>query len=121
MAKRNWNVNSMDLAGLLELREEIDRAVRSRIESEQGALQARLDELSSLQDRRSAKSAGDETQRTSRRASGKPNPLKGRKVTPKYRGPEGQTWSGRGLAPRWLTELERKGKKREGFLIEAEK
>ena len=34
-----------------------------------------------------------------------------------YRGPNGETWSGRGLAPRWLAELERKGKNRDSYLI----
>src|SRR2546421_1961192 len=28
--------------------------------------------------------------------------LKGRKVRPKYRGPSGETWAGRGAKPRWL-------------------
>jgi DNA-binding protein H-NS len=28
--------------------------------------------------------------------------LKGRKVPPKYRGPSGETWAGRGAKPRWL-------------------
>ena len=28
--------------------------------------------------------------------------LKGRKVPPKYRGPSGETWAGRGARPRWL-------------------
>lgn len=37
----------------------------------------------------------------------------------KYRNPEtGQTWSGRGKAPRWLTEAEAEGKSRDEFLIQ---
>ena len=36
----------------------------------------------------------------------------------KYRGPEGQTWSGRGTAPKWLNELLLDGKTREDFLID---
>ena len=28
--------------------------------------------------------------------------LKGKKVPPKYRGPSGETWAGRGARPRWL-------------------
>src|ERR1700756_3454184 len=28
--------------------------------------------------------------------------LKGMKVPPKYRGPSGETWAGRGARPRWL-------------------
>lgn len=39
-------------------------------------------------------------------------------VKPKYRNPEtGDTWSGRGKAPRWLTHEESKGATREQFLI----
>ena len=40
-------------------------------------------------------------------------------VAPKYRGAEGQTWSGRGLTPRWMTTLIEQGKKKEDFLIVA--
>ena len=35
----------------------------------------------------------------------------------KYRGAEGQMWSGRGIAPKWLNELLMGGKTRENFLI----
>src|SRR5215217_3282169 len=30
----------------------------------------------------------------------------GKMVQPKYRGPNGETWSGRGIPPKWLTALE---------------
>ena len=35
----------------------------------------------------------------------------------KYRGPEGQTWTGHGTAPRWLNDLVAAGQTREDFLI----
>ena len=35
----------------------------------------------------------------------------------KYRGPEGQQWTGKGTAPRWLNDLVAGGKTREDFLI----
>lgn len=39
-------------------------------------------------------------------------------VAPKYRHPEsGDTWTGRGRAPRWLAAAERAGASREQFLI----
>ncbi len=44
-------------------------------------------------------------------------PRKGSKVAAKYRGPSGETWSGRGLTPVWLRSLVKQGKKAEGFLI----
>jgi len=36
---------------------------------------------------------------------GRGSVLKGRKVPPKYRGPSGETWAGRGAKPRWLVGL----------------
>ena len=38
-------------------------------------------------------------------------------VPPKFRGPDGQTWSGRGLMPRWLSALVAEGQPRENFAI----
>ena len=38
-------------------------------------------------------------------------------VTAKYRGPNGEAWSGRGLTPRWLAALVIQGKKKEEFAI----
>lgn len=69
------------------------------------------------------------TQRKSRKVKGqspveKPVKVKavkakasGKAVEPKYIGPEGQTWSGRGLSPKWLAVLVEQGAKREDFLI----
>ena len=40
-------------------------------------------------------------------------------VAAKYRGPEGQSWSGRGLTPRWMTALIAQGRTKEEFTIGA--
>ncbi|MDD3935669.1 H-NS histone family protein [Rhodoferax sp.] len=42
--------------------------------------------------------------------SGNPAPAK-------YRGPNGETWSGRGLMPRWLAALVAQGQSKEAFAI----
>ena len=39
------------------------------------------------------------------------------KVQVKYRDPSGNTWTGRGNAPKWLVEFERNGGKREELLV----
>ena len=44
--------------------------------------------------------------------------MKGRKVAAKYRGPDGETWAGRGAMPRWMAAAVKEGKKREDFLID---
>jgi DNA-binding protein H-NS len=44
--------------------------------------------------------------------------MKGKKVAPKYRGPNGETWAGRGAQPVWLREALKKGRKLESFSVE---
>lgn len=43
---------------------------------------------------------------------------KGTKLKAKYVGPEGETWSGRGLRPRWLAELVARGHAADAFLVQ---
>jgi DNA-binding protein H-NS len=40
-------------------------------------------------------------------------------VAAKYRGPNGETWSGRGLTPKWLTALLAQGQSKEAFAIQS--
>ena len=48
--------------------------------------------------------------RKSRRDAGQPLPVK-------FRGPNGETWSGRGISPKWLRELEEEGRNKEEFRV----
>ena len=50
---------------------------------------------------------------TSKRSS----KLAGVKVEPKYRNADGQTWTGRGVAPKWMTEAIAAGRRKDDFLI----
>ena len=38
-------------------------------------------------------------------------------VAAKYRGPNGETWSGRGLTPKWLAALVAQGQSKESFAV----
>ena len=38
-------------------------------------------------------------------------------VAAKYRGPNGESWSGRGLMPKWLSALVAKGQSKESFSV----
>jgi DNA-binding protein H-NS len=55
--------------------------------------------------------------KTAKPAKDKAKPAKTRKpVAVKYRNPEtGETWTGRGKAPKWLAAMEAAGRKREEF------
>ncbi len=100
MAKTN--LASMSVDALLRLRDEIGGVLsRKAVELRQ--------QLSLLGSGGSAPAA----------RKGKRGPRKGKKVAPKYRGPAGETWSGRGLRPRWLTAAIKQGHKLDDFLIGA--
>jgi DNA-binding protein H-NS len=98
MAK--MNLTSMSVDALLTLRDDIGKML-SRKANE---LKRQLSRLAS-----GATSRGSAPRRR--------GPKKGRKVPPKYRGPRGETWSGRGLRPRWLTAALKSGHKVDDFLI----
>lgn len=46
-----------------------------------------------------------------------PRADKGATAAPKYQGPNGELWSGRGQPPKWMKPLLAAGKKKEDFLI----
>jgi len=122
MVKRVFKFGKMPLSDLVQLRSEIETALNARIAIEREELQSKIAALSALEggSRRAAKVIGKRKKgrgNGAKPAARKPHPLKGRVAAPKYRGPGGETWAGRGLSPRWLTALEKKGKKREQFLI----
>ena len=98
MAKQS--LASMNVDALFKLRDDVAKALSEKAKD----LKRQLDRLA---DRRST----DNRVRATRRS------VKGRKVAPKYRGPEGATWAGRGARPRWMQEAMKAGKKPEDFLI----
>jgi DNA-binding protein H-NS len=127
MARQQLKLDAMSLAELRQLRDEVQTALSGKIQMERQELQEKLGELARLvvgpvalvtsgiaNDRKNR--GRKRVSRQSPEANGKSR-LAGRKIEPKYRGPNGETWAGRGQAPRWLTELEASGSSRESFLI----
>jgi DNA-binding protein H-NS len=97
------NLSTMDVQSLMDLRKRVDaRLLECRAEMEK-----QLQEMDRTID-------GARITRGESRVS----VLKGRKVPPKYRGPSGETWAGRGARPRWLVDAMKGGKKLADFLID---
>jgi DNA-binding protein H-NS len=97
------SLSGMDIQSLMDLRKRVDERLlecRADIETQL----ARLD-----------RSIGGETIGLTK---GRVSSLRGRKVPPKYRGPSGETWAGRGAKPRWLVAAVKDGKKLDDFLID---
>ena len=100
---RPSKLSAMSVKDLLDLRSQIERHLTER----KADLEKRLTRL------------GEFMHGAARRVSSAVrSPLKGRKVPIKYRGPErGQTWTGRGVHPRWLAALLKQGHKLEEYAI----
>jgi DNA-binding protein H-NS len=97
------NLSNMTVDSLMELRQRVDKALLER-RAEMEKQLARMD----------AVPAGERDGRRRRGTSA----LRGRKIAPKYRGPSGETWAGRGAKPRWLVTAVKEGKKLDDFLID---
>ena len=96
------SLRGMNVDALLTLRDEIDK----RLGEKRSELEKQLSRL------------GAEGGTSSRGGGDRRSAMKGRKVPPKYRGPGGETWAGRGARPRWLAALLKQGRKIEDFAID---
>jgi DNA-binding protein H-NS len=94
------NLSGMSVEGLMDLRERVDEMLHGR----RAELQQQLERMGVVGGARVGR--------------GGASVLKGRKVPPKYRGPSGETWAGRGAKPRWLVAAIKGGKKLDDFLID---
>jgi DNA-binding protein H-NS len=97
------NLTGLDFDSLMTLRNQVDEALTGY----RSTLERQLEALGS-----SVASFGGNV------ARGGWSAMKGKKVPPKYRSPEGDTWAGRGAKPRWLVAAIKEGKKLEDFAIE---
>ena len=99
----NVNLSGMTAEALMDLRKRVDEMLHRR----RAELEKQLERFAVVGGARVVRGGG--------------SALKGRKVPPKYRGPSGDTWAGRGARPRWLVAAIKGGKKLDDFLIEARK
>jgi DNA-binding protein H-NS len=98
---------TLTLTELLRARDEINDNYTRKIEAEKTAtiseMETRFQELGiSLED--------VIAKRNQKRPPKQPSP-------PKYISPDGKTWSGRGIPPKWIQEIEKNGLSREEYRI----
>jgi DNA-binding protein H-NS len=96
-------LKTMSIGKLRDLRSKVESAIGAKVAERRRELESELSKLMRVDGK------GGKTGKGGRRGS----------VAPKYRNPENsaETWSGRGLPPRWMTAQIKAGKKREDFLI----
>jgi DNA-binding protein H-NS len=100
------NLKNMDVGALLKLRSDVEKALDDRGRDLQRQIALLGGEVGKRRDRPAGK-------------PGRTSAMNGVKVAPKYRGPNGETWAGRGATPRWLSALINEGHSVEEFLIGA--
>ena len=117
----NIDLDKIDLATLKKLADSASEKFHKRKKNERKDMVARWlaeaaavgysasDVMSEMRGGRSA--AGGAKRGRAPRAD------KGATAAPKYKGPNGELWSGRGQAPKWMKPLLANGKKKEDFLI----
>ena len=96
-------LTSMTIVKLVELRDEITEHLAKRRKE----LEQQISHLDSFAP------GGKRVSGTGGRRSS----MRGVKVAPKYRGPKGETWAGRGVYPRWLAALLKEKHKIEEYAI----
>lgn len=101
--KETVELQDMDVDALLALRAEIDVELDERADQLRKQLQAL--------------GVGDGAKRGRPAKSGRGSALKGVKVPPRYVGPNGETWAGRGARPKWLAALLDEGHSIEEFAV----
>ena len=94
------SLSGMTVEALMDLRKRVDGTLHSR----RAELEKQLERIAVVGGARVVRGGG--------------SALKGKKVPPKYRGPSGETWAGRGARPRWLVAAIKGGKKLDDFLID---
>lgn len=111
MATRLPNIDGLSLTDLNELQVRVSKAIQAKKENAKVETLQKLKALAVSEgyslDELLGKGPAGRRQRSD----------KGVKLRPKYMGPNGETYTGRGPTPKWLRSLERKGEKREKFLV----
>jgi len=103
MQMKKSSLSTLSNEALCKLRDEIAALLSSRAEE----LQKELNRLT----------AGAMSHRAETNGRAIVSKAKRKRVAPKYRGPAGETWCGRGKKPRWLAGALNEGKNLEDFLI----
>src|SRR5262249_31202837 len=92
----------MSIEGLMDLRRQVDEML--------------LDQRARMEEQWEKREGPIAVFRGQRIVRGRGSKWKEKKVPPKYRGPSGETWAGRGAKPRWLVAAVKGGKKLDDFL-----
>lgn len=120
------------MSNLIEIQSQIEKLQKQAIEIKAREFDKTVQEIRAkmdafgitLKDLQSAKGWGKgkaiKSTGLKKRVKGAAKAKSASTVAAKYRGPNGETWSGRGLTPRWLSALVAQGHPKEDFAVKAD-
>ena len=114
MTKPSIDLNTMSAEELIQLIKEAETALSSKKEGAKANLIAEMKEKATAL----GLDLGDLLDKPSPRTNvRRPRNDAGQKIAAKFRGPNGEEWTGRGRKPTWLTTLEAEGKTKEEYAV----
>ena len=116
--------NLIDIQGQIEKLQKQAADIKSKefaatVRDIQAKMQAFGITMKDLQTRKGSKDAAKSGRPAKANAAKAPKAARkaGQPVAAKFRGPNGETWSGRGLTPKWLASLVAQGHAKESFAV----
>jgi DNA-binding protein H-NS len=116
--------NLIDIQGQIEKLQRQAADIKSKefsatVRDIQAKMQAFGITMKDLQTRKTAKGAAKSGRPAKEKAAKAPKAARksSQPVAAKFRGPNGETWSGRGLTPKWLASLVAQGQSKESFAV----
>ena len=114
------NLKQLSVDNLLTLRDRINSMLESRVDRERRDLESRLKRLQRFKVGTAKPGSEKPVTAAAKKLAKKNNKKSIKKVAPKFRNPENhsETWSGRGLQPRWMrAAMDGGGRSLEDFRI----
>lgn len=116
-----------DMSNLVEIQSQIEKLQKQATEIKSREFDKTVRDILvmmeafgiTVKDLSSGKSRGAKVKVKKPRAVGAAKKKTTSAVPAKYRGPAGESWSGRGLTPRWLAALVAQGKAKEEFAVKS--
>ncbi|MCB4825351.1 H-NS histone family protein [Roseicella aerolata] len=110
-------LDSLSVGELRQIATAAEAKIRDKSEGEKRALKEEMERRAAdlgISIRELFDEPGQPARRGRGKAARKPE---GSGVAPKYKGPDGELWSGRGRMPKWLQVAQAEGKSKDDFLI----
>ncbi|MGG5823053.1 H-NS family nucleoid-associated regulatory protein [Falsiroseomonas sp. HW251] len=110
-------LDRMSVGNLRQIASAAEAKIRDKAEGERRSLKEEMERRAAELGISIRELFGELTQLAKRGRAKASKKAEGQGLAPKYKGPDGELWSGRGRMPRWLQTAQAEGKSKDDFLI----